>query len=354
MLQTLIRNLRYAVRRLGQSPGFTVSAVLSLAIGIGANTAIFSLVNQIILREQPFERPEELVEIYESNPNFPWAPFSYPDFRDVRDGTADVFTGVAASRLVLAQVDIDGQVATVGAEAVTGNYFSLPGIPAALGRTFLAEDDVAPGAHPVVVLGHAYWQSAFGGDPNVVGRSVRLSGQPYTIVGVVTAEYQGLFRGIVPALYAPVMMINQLMPGQRDELEARGNHSLFVRGRLKPGATTVQAKATLDGITARITGEDLEDWDSDTTFTMVPTASVLMFPPIDRFIRALGCVYARLTGAGGGLSGAGAECQGAAWLLINGRGRARAPVGVYEPGQLPPGSSGGSAEGDRDSAVARS
>ncbi len=294
MLQTLIRNLRYAVRRLGQSPGFTVSAVLSLAIGIGANTAIFSLVNQIILREQPFERPEELVEIYESNPNFPWAPFSYPDFRDVRDGTADVFTGVAASRLVLAQVDIDGQVATVGAEAVTGNYFSLPGIPAALGRTFLAEDDVAPGAHPVVVLGHAYWQSAFGGDPNVVGRSVRLSGQPYTIVGVVTAEYQGLFRGIVPALYAPVMMINQLMPGQRDELEARGNHSLFVRGRLKPGATTVQAKATLDGITARITGEDLEDWDSDTTFTMVPTASVLMFPPIDRFIRAAAWLLTRI------------------------------------------------------------
>ena len=296
MLQTPSRNLRYAIRRLAASPGFTVSAVLSLAIGIGANTAIFSLVDQVILREKPFERPEELVEIYESNPDFPWRVFSYPDYRDVLESTDQVFAGVSGTRLVLAQVDIDGQVSTVGGEAVTGSYFSLPGIQAALGRTLLPEDEVAPGGHPVVVLGYAYWQSAFDGEASIVGRVIRLSGRPYTIVGVVSEAYRGHFRGIVPAFYAPIMMVNELQPGNINELEARRNHSMFVRGRLRPGVSMIQAQAALDGTAARLTDEDPADWDPDTAFTMVPTSSVLLFPPFDRFIRAASWLLVTVAG----------------------------------------------------------
>ena len=175
-MDSLRQNLRYALRRLRQNPGFTVSAVLSLAIGIGANTAIFTLVNAIILRQPPVRAPEELVEIYESNPNFEWGNFSNPDYRDVRDATEEVFAGVSATRMVPAQVDIDGGISMFFAEAVTGNYFTLRGIDAHIGRTLLPEDDVAPGAHPVAMLGHGFWQRAFGGDPNVVGQTIRIGG----------------------------------------------------------------------------------------------------------------------------------------------------------------------------------
>ena len=120
-MDTLSQNLRYAVRRLRQNPGFTVSAVLSLAIGIGANTAIFTLVNAIILRQPPVRAPEELVEIYESSPNFQWGVFSNPDYRDVRDATGEVFADISATRMVPAQVDLDGGVSMYFAEAVTGN-----------------------------------------------------------------------------------------------------------------------------------------------------------------------------------------------------------------------------------------
>jgi hypothetical protein len=178
------RNLRYAGRRLIQTPGFTVTAVVSLALGIGANTAIFSLVNAILLRHLPFRTPEELVDVYESNPDLPYTPFSYPDYADFRDGTREVFSEVLASRIVLLQVESRSSVEVAAGEAVTGNYFPGLGVRAHLGRTLLPQDDIARGAHPVVMLGYGHWQRAFGGDPGVVGREIRLGGRPYTIVGV--------------------------------------------------------------------------------------------------------------------------------------------------------------------------
>ncbi len=191
ILSTLWQNLRYAGRRLIQAPGFTLMAVGSLALGIGANTAIFSLVNAILLRELPFRAPEELVNIYTAYPDYHYNPFSYPDFEDVRDQTEEVFSGVTASQLLLIQIDRDGGVENLAGEAVTGNTFTLLGMEAEVGRTLLPEDDVTEGAHPVVMLGYAYWQRVYGADRDAVGQEIRLGGRPYTIVGVAPEGYTG-------------------------------------------------------------------------------------------------------------------------------------------------------------------
>ncbi len=282
----LWQNLRYAGRRLAQSPGFSSIAVLSLALGIGANTAIFSLVNAIVLREFPFKAPEQLVNIYMTTPEYPYATFSYPDFEDLRDGTGDVFEGVATSRLVLVQADKDDGVETFPCEAVSGNYFPLLGIEAEVGRTLLPEDDLTPGAHPVAMLEHGYWQRAFGGSPDVVGQDIRLGGRPYTIVGVAPEDFSGTFRGLVPAVFAPVMMIDVLQPGGSSDLEARGNHSCFVKGRLAAGVTMARAQTSLDGFANHMKELDLEDYDPDTGFLLVPTKDVIFFPAFDVYIHA--------------------------------------------------------------------
>ena len=285
-LATVWRDLGYATRRLRQSPGFTLIAILSLAVGIGANTAIFTLINAVLLRELPLKAPEELVNLYIDTPDFHYNVFSYPDYEDIREGTRDVFEGVTATRLILAQVDRDGSVEMLPGEVVTGNYFTLLGIEVQVGRTILPEDDVNPGAHPAVVLSHKHWQTAFGGDPTVVGREMRLSGRPYTILGVAPPDFMGNFRGIEPAVYTPMMMINELLAATNDELKARGNHSMFLKARLKPGVSLPQVKVAMDAVSTRLAEADTEDWDPDGKFDSVPTESVILFPPFDRFVRA--------------------------------------------------------------------
>lgn len=283
-LLAIRRNMRYAIRRLLQSPGFTVTAVLSLALGIGANTAIFTVVNAVLLRELPLRAPEELVDFFISDPDFPYNVFSYPDFEDLRDATADVFTGVAATRPTLTQVDRGGDIEMVFAEAVSGNYFPLLGVPARLGRTFGPEDDVAPGSHPVVMLSYGYWQRAFGGRAEAVGEELRVSGRPYTVVGVVPEEYSGSFRGLNPDIYAPYMMINELEAGTSDQLRSRANHSTWVKGRLKPGGTMEQARVSVAALASRLREEST--WNAGEEIRMVPSEDVVVFPPMDRFVRA--------------------------------------------------------------------
>ena len=280
------QNLCYAGRRLTQSPGFAAVAVLSLALGIGANTAIFSLVNAVILAESPFEAPEELVNIYMNYPGADYNPFSFPDFIDLRDGTGDVFSGVVASQLQILQVDRGGSIEALPAEVVTGNYFTSLGVEAEIGRTLLPEDDITEGAHPVVMLDYGYWHRAYGGSPDVVGQEIRLGGRAYTIVGVAPEEYGGTFRGIVPSVIAPTMMVNELDPGEVSALENRGSHSAFVKGRLRPGVTRAHAQTAVDGVAAHLRESAPVDWDLDAGFTLVPTEGVIVIPPFDRFIHA--------------------------------------------------------------------
>lgn len=286
MLHQLWKNVQYSARRLAQRPGFTLVAILSLALGIGANSAIFSLVNAVLLRKAPLVKPEELVEIYLSSPEFEYNAFSYPDYRDFVEGTKDLFAEVSGTKLTLTQTDSDSGVEVLPAEMVTGNYFGILGIAAALGRTILPEDDVAPGAHPVVMLGHNHWLKAFGGDPAVVGRETRIGGRPYTIIGVAPADYEGHFRGLAPAFFLPRMMLNEVSPSNYDQLEQRGDHGLFVKGRLRPGVTLAQVQTAADAVAERLRESAVEDWDPQASFLFVPTSDVILYPPFDRFVRA--------------------------------------------------------------------
>jgi predicted permease len=286
MLYRLWNDVRYAARRLAQRPGFTLVAILSLALGIGANSAIFSLVNAVLLRRAPLQKPEELVEIYLSSPEFEYNAFSYPDYRDFVEGTKDLFTAVSGTKLTVTQTDSDSGVEVLPAEMVTGNYFGTLGIEAAIGRTILPEDDVAPGAHPVVMLGHKHWLKAFGGDPAAVGREARIGGRPYTIVGVAPPDYEGHFRGLAPAFFLPRMMLNEVSPANYDQLESRGDHGLFVKGRLRPGTTLAQVQTAADAVAERLRESAIEDWDPQAGFLFVPTSDVILYPPFDRFVRA--------------------------------------------------------------------
>ncbi len=283
-MDRLIQDLRFAVRRLFKKPLFTAVAIASLAVGIGANTAIFSLVNSIMLRDLPLEDPEELVDIYRSVAGFSHATFSYPDYVDVKRDGAEIFSDIGLSRLAFVQTDVDGGVEVLPAEMVSGNFFPMLGVDAAVGRTLLPEDDVSPGAHPVVMLGYAYWENRYARDPGVVGRDIRLNGRNYTIVGVAPREYVGNLRGFMPSVYASMMMVGNLMPGDDDELETRGSSSLFLKGRLAPGVTFAEAVAWGDRQEVLFKDQFPEQWAGDQEITMVKTADVIMNPMIDRFI----------------------------------------------------------------------
>jgi len=217
----LTSDLRLAFRRARKRPGFTIVAVLSLALGIGANSAVFSLVNAILLRRAPIPQPERIVEVYQHQNDFPFSPFSYPDYVDFRRATANTFSQVSISQFTVAARDAGDHVESLMGELVNGDYFPLLGLRAQVGRLLGREDDVSPGAHPVVVLSYDYWHREFHGDPSAVGRTMRLAGHQYTIVGVVPKSYNGMISGIAPAVFVPIMMINQLQPDVRDQLVQR-------------------------------------------------------------------------------------------------------------------------------------
>ncbi|MBK8250107.1 MAG: ABC transporter permease [Gemmatimonadetes bacterium] len=283
-MEGLRQDLRVAMRRLLKRPGFTIIAIVSVGIGIGANTAIFSLVNAIAVRKVPLDRPGELVDVYKSMAGFTHGPVSFPDLRDLEQQTGDAFSAVAAYRLAIAQVDRDGTFEPITGELVTGNYFTMLGLRPTLGRTLLPSDDVAPGAHPVVVISHEYWQRSYGSDPRVVGQTIRLNAQPYTIVGVGPREYRGGLRVMSPGFYASRMMVDQLNPAVRNDLERRGNNSVFVKARLKPGVSLVQATNVLDRLARSLRASYPDQWGSENSLPLVASADVIMNPMIDRVL----------------------------------------------------------------------
>jgi len=280
------RDFRIALRRFRGDPGFVATAVLSLAIGIGANSAIFTLVNAIIVRDQPYAEPEHLYDVYMSSTGQQWNTLTYPDMRDVREATRDIADAVTATQFTIVQVERAGlsDIAMLPAEMVNGDYFPGLGIRPAVGRLLGPEDDVAPGAHPVVVLGWGYWQRALSGDPGVIGRTIDLSGRPYTVIGVAPREFPGTMRGLVPDFFAPILMQRELGLADDDPFTERSNHAIFSKIRLKAGVP----QQALESVLATL-ADDLRkrgDWVDDAQFDVVETSRILLFPPIDRFIRA--------------------------------------------------------------------
>ncbi|RMH23638.1 MAG: hypothetical protein D6701_00130, partial [Gemmatimonadetes bacterium] len=283
IMESFWYDLRYAMRRLSAAPGFTAVAALSLALGIGANTAIFSVVDALLLRDMPVEDPASLVEIYMSEEGgYPYATASYPDYVDLRE-RADLLEDVAAFEQFFAQVEVEGDLRLVMGELVTANAFPMLGLRPALGRWFTPDEDTDPGAHAVVMLSHGYWERVFGADRGVLGRTIRVLGTPYEIIGVAPEGFNGLFPGIVSELYLPMSMVDHVQrTGAGDSrLVSRGSRSLFLKGRLAEGATVEQLNEFLESLS-----RDLEEAHPDTNrnrvFSALPYEDVAIHPFVDR------------------------------------------------------------------------
>jgi predicted permease len=253
-MQTLWQDVRYGARMLMKQPGFTLIAVITLALGIGANTAIFSLLNTVLLRALPVERPQQIVAVNVTmNRGAEYVVTSYPNYQDLRDRN-DVLAGLIAYRPTPLSLSSDGKNERMFGYLATGNYFDVLDVKAALGRTFTPDDDRAPGAHPVAVMSYACWQQRFGGDPNVVGKNVILNGHTFTVVGVTPQSFYGTEILFAPAFWAPMMMQRQIEPGS-DFLTERGDGRLMMTGRLKDGVSKEQAQAALGHLMNQLAAE---------------------------------------------------------------------------------------------------
>ena len=258
-MPVFLQDLRFAVRTLRKAPLFTLVAVFSLALGIGANTAIFTLIHQLILQMLPVERPEELVLLtsqgrhYGSNTGS--NAISYPMYQDIRDKNA-VFRGMFCKFGFTASLNFDGRTELVSGELVSGNYFPVLGAGAAIGRVFTAADDLTQGGHPLAVLSYGFWQTRFNGDRNVLGMRIIVNGHPLTIVGVSRAGFDGVEMGSAPQIRVPMMMKHELT--QFYSLNDRRGRFAQAFGRLKPGITLEQAKAGLQPLFHQILEEEVK------------------------------------------------------------------------------------------------
>jgi predicted permease len=258
----MLQDLRYAWRTLLKSPGFTVTAVLTLALGIGVNATIFSLLKGAVLRPLPGVRDaDELVMIVNKTPAGRATSLSHPDYRLFRDEN-EAFSGLTASTLV--PLSLSGDAADgaerVWGEFVTGNLFHVFGVPAALGRTLLPADDTA-GGEPVAVLSHGFWQRRFGSDPAVVGQTMRLNGRPVTVVGVAAPGYRGSIAGLVLDVFLPISSWPLIRPFDNPaDIMQKWTHQWFiVYGRLKPGVGLTEARASMSTLARSIAREHPND-----------------------------------------------------------------------------------------------
>jgi predicted permease len=250
----LVRDVRFAARLLVKQPGFTAAAVVSLALGIGANSALFNMFNSLLWRPLPVAAPEEIACLYTTRDDQRVSTgFSFPDYRDLRD-QGDVFAGVAGHSPTLFSLRSEGREdARVYGELVTGNYFEVLGVRMQLGRSFRPEEDRTPGTHPVIVLGDRFWRRRFGADPSMVGRTITLNGQAFTVIGVAPRGFNGTYAiYFAPDLYMPVMMLGQVSPSGSSDLEDRSARFLRLNARLGPGVTVEQARAAAATIAGRL------------------------------------------------------------------------------------------------------
>jgi predicted permease len=252
MIDTILQDVRYALRSLQKTPGFTLAVVLTLSLGIGANTAIFSIINALLLRDLPHvTRPEELLLIGRTVNNDGFDTFSYPDYVDLRDQSR-VFQDVAAMTTV--PVHVSGTAATerVRGGIVSGNYFAVLGTSPARGRFFAPDEDQPGNPVQVVVLSAGLWQRAFGGRSDIIGKSIRLDNHPFEVIGIAPAGFQGINRGDQLDLFLPLAMQTIAMPEFGSFITRREAVWLRLFGRLGPGASLAQAKTELSGFAVQL------------------------------------------------------------------------------------------------------
>ena len=301
-VDNLLSDVRYTLRRLTAAPGFALAAIATMALGIGANTAIFTLVNTVMLRPAAVDRPDRLVELYtldaragggvgEDSDGVP-ATSSYPDYRDYRDHP--VWDGGAvAYQLTLLNRIQDGRSRVVFAEAASGNYFQVLGIRPVLGRPFTPDDDVA-GAPPTTILGYHYWQREFGGRPDVLGQTLRLNGRAVTIIGVAPPSYKGGLVGFVVDLWIPLNNDYDFNPAGADRA-VRGSRSLFGKARLAQGVSLEEAQAAMSVVSARLASAYPET-NSKRSLVLYASSDVRLHPNVDRYVAPVAALLMAVPG----------------------------------------------------------
>jgi putative ABC transport system permease protein len=259
-----MQDLRYALRQLRRTPAFTVTAVLTLALGIGANTAIFTVFNQVLLQMLPVQKPHELVQLSYVGSNQGRINifggdgteyFSYPMYQDLRDKNT-VFSGMLADTETQVGVVWKNQPELVDAELVSGNYFDVLGVGATVGRTLVTSDDRVKEGSPVVVLSYDYWKTRFGSSPDVLNQAILINGRPFVIVGVAAKDFSSAISGFKPRVFFPLMMTPQIIPGQND-LADRRSIWLTLVARLKPGMNQATAQAAMTTLWKGLRAEEL-------------------------------------------------------------------------------------------------
>jgi predicted permease len=240
-LENLARDAQYALRGLRRNPGFTAAAVLSLALGIGANTAVFSLFHAVMMRSLPVAHPEELVMLYRTGGWGLYGVTSYPLYKDLR-GRSDLFRGLVATsgaRNVRFSASPEDRMQFVQQEFVSGEYFRVLGVQPVIGRVFTDEDNQTPHAHPLAVLCYDFWRTRLGGDPRVLGRTLTVDEQPLTVIGVAAPGFRGVQVETHADLWTPIMM-------SRDNVMQAGMHWLYLLGRLVPGMSRARLQSAVD------------------------------------------------------------------------------------------------------------
>ncbi len=256
--ERLFHDVRYALRQLRRSPGFAITAILILALGIGAVTAVFSLINAALLKMLPVANPEQLVQFKTISDTFPVNDaFSYPQFKTFQEQSQALAGAIAFRKMSKIDFEVDGQSALADGQLVSGNYFSMLGVKAALGRTILPVDESAAGQSPVAVIGYDYWRSRFAFDPGILGKHILLNNAAYAIIGVTEPEFYGVQPGARIDVSVPLTTISLINPGfaaagtPYDTLKAPFRNWLQVMARLQPGLAKEKAEASLQPVFAQ-------------------------------------------------------------------------------------------------------
>jgi predicted permease len=271
-MDSFIKDVRYAIRGLIKRPAFTAIAIVTLALGIGANTAIFSLVNTVLLRSLPVERPEEIVSVSVRGKDDSMQAFSHPNYVDFRDQNS-VLSGLLVYRFVPLSMSQSGNNERVWGYEVSGNYFDVLGVKAIKGRTFTSDEDRARLANPVVVVSYDSWQQRFGGDPNLVGKDLLINNHPFKVIGITPDGFKGTELVYAPEIWVPVSMIEWVEPGS-GWVDSRGANNFFAVGRLKPGVTPRQAEASLNGLALQLAKQYPNDNEGQ-SIKVLPTGFII-------------------------------------------------------------------------------
>jgi predicted permease len=305
-MDTLLQDVRYAARGLRKAPGFTAVAAITLMLGIGVNTTIFSIVNTILLRPLPVEDPAQIVAVYGTKTNNSGAhdSSSYLDYLDLREQT-ETLSGLVAYTNFFANLILDGRSEIVVGEIVSDNYFDVLGVQPALGRSFSPEEFVAEGANPVAVISDYMWRTRFGADAEILGKPVRLNGTSYTVVGVASGGFGGMYPGVTAQLWLPLAMVEEVEPlGNINSspsstgdswLDRRGHRFLWMRGRLREGMDIDQARGEITGIMARLAEEHPVSNELQTV-NVVAAQDVRFNPDIDGAVAPAGTLILAVVG----------------------------------------------------------